>query len=103
MLKKSYTWAKKKILWFFLGGVALAAGIDVLAPLPPTPPTKNFSVFVNEKTGVEIMVSMTVEEYEALGRKGARGPHLDGYRWEYSSGGVPFDYQVSNINTDNDY
>ena len=36
MFKKAYTWTKKKLLWFFLGGVALAAGIEAL-PDPVVP------------------------------------------------------------------
>lgn len=27
MMKRAYAWVKEKILWFFLGGVALAAGV----------------------------------------------------------------------------
>ena len=38
MLKNTYNWVKKKILWFFLGGVALAAGVEMFLPTNEYPP-----------------------------------------------------------------
>ena len=39
-MRKAYLWVKKKILWFFLGGVALAAGVAVF---PEGDPCANLS------------------------------------------------------------